>query len=175
MATIRFLFGSNRNITVPVLLAVSVFLILVLTTHPRNPRFVEVSGEGELRSYKQSSGDVAFTLRPGAFHSFKFVVPDDHTDASLKGQFSVAGQDKNGVEAFVLQGEDYTSWQDGYTTYRYYDSGNVRRGSVDVPLPIGTGTYYVVFTNRLPADDSKSVRTNMSLVFHRRWWPGTSQ
>jgi hypothetical protein len=176
MATTRFLFGSNRNIAISVLLAVLLLLMLWLTLHPRRRLFVQVHGEGELRSHTQSTGDVAFTLMPGAFCSFKFVVPSYHEDVSLKGTFSVVGRDGNGIETFVLNEGDYTSWQNGYTTYRYYDSGNVQQGSMDVPLLAdAAGTYYVVFNNRLPAATAKNVKANMSLAYYVRWWPGMDE
>jgi hypothetical protein len=171
MARIRILSSSSRDITILILCVVS-FLILVSAIHPRKPPFVELTGEGELRSHTQSTGDAAFTLSPGAFRSFKFVVPADHDNASLKGQYSVTEQYHDGIEAFVLNEGDYKSWQHGYTTYRNYDSGNVWHRTVAVPLPVDAGTYYVIFNNRLPASASKSVRTNMSLVYSSRWWPG---
>jgi hypothetical protein len=128
----------------------------------------------ELRSHSQSTGDVAFTLKPGAFHSFKFTVPSDHENASLKGTFSVAARNGNEIEVFVLNEEDYISWQNGYTTYRYYDSGSVWQGALDVPLLADTaGTYYIVFDNDTRAVTAINVRTNMALIYFTRWWPGT--
>jgi hypothetical protein len=177
MATTRFLFGSNRTVAVSVLLAVLLFLMLWATLHPRRSKFVQVRGEGELRSHVQSTGDVAFTLRPGAFYSFRFVVPNYHTDASLTGQFSVTGQDGNGIEAFVLNEKDYTSWRDGCTTYRYYDSGCVEQGSMDLPLLDAglVGAYYVVFNNGLPAAAADNVKAKMTLVYYTRWWRGVNE
>ncbi len=137
---------------------------------------MRVSGPGERRLHTKSTGDVAFMLRPGAFHAFKFVVPDYHEDAGLKGQFSVVERDANGIEAFVLNEEDYTSWQKGYTTYRYYDSGDVQQGYMDVPLLAwSAGTYYVVFQNRLPAKAPKTIKANLCLTYSTMWWPGMQE
>jgi hypothetical protein len=141
MATIRLVGCASRKVTISVLLAEILFLILVLAIHPQKPPFLILTGQGELRSHTQSTGDVAFTLGAGAFHTFKFVVPGEHTNASLKGAFSVTGQHKSKVEAFVLNEGDFQSWQNGDTTFRVYDSGNVRQGSMDVSFPIDTDTY----------------------------------
>jgi hypothetical protein len=166
---------AGPRFTISVLLVEIPFLILALAIHPQKPLFVEVTGEGELRSHTQSTGDVAFTLSAGAFHTFKFVVPSDHTDASLKGTFSVTGRRKSKVEAFVLNEGDYKSWLNGDTKFRVYDSGNVRQGSMDVSFPVDTGTYYVVFNNRSPVDAPTSVRAKMRLFYYSRWWPGMPQ
>jgi hypothetical protein len=91
MATIRLVGCASRKVTISVLLAEILFLILVLAIHPQKPPFLILTGQGELRSHTQSTGDVAFTLGAGAFHTFKFVVPGEHTNASLKGAFSVTG------------------------------------------------------------------------------------
>jgi hypothetical protein len=176
MSTTRFLSALYHSIAIATLIGVVVCVTVWVTTHPQRPVFLQVHGEGELRSYTQSTGDVTFTLMSRAFYPFKFVVPSNHMDVSLKVQFSVAGRDGNGIEAFVLNEGDYTSWQNGYTTYRYYDSGDVKQSAVNIPLRADTaGTYYVVFNNNLPGATAKNVKANMSLTYHTRWWPGMEE
>lgn len=175
VGTTRFLIWFIPHVAIVILLAVLLCLMVRVTTHPRRPVFVQAHGEGELRSHTQSTGDVAFTVMPGAFYSFKFVVPSYHADVSIKGQFSVADRD-HGIEAFVLNEQDYTGWQNGYTTYRYYDSGDVKQGAMDIPLRAdAAGTYYVVFNNNEPGATAKNVKTNMSLTYRTRWWPGMEE
>ena len=168
-------FWSNRKLPILVLLGVFLFLAFWAILRQPEPTFRQVPGSGPigLQSHSQSTGDVAFTLKPGAFHSFKFTVPGAHENASLKGKFSVAARSGNGVEAFVLNEEDYVSWQNGYTTYRYYDSGDVQQGVLDVPLlAAAAGTYYVVFDNDTRvAVTAINVNANMSLVYNTLQWP----
>jgi len=172
MATTR---PSWSDCKVPILIFLAAFLFLALwaMVRQREPTFRPVpGGPMELRSHSQSTGDVAFTLKPGAFRSFKFAVPLDHENASFKGKFSAA-RSGNGIEAFVLNEEDYISWQNGYTTYRYYDSGDVQQGVLDVPLLADTaGTYYVIFDNDTRTATAINVKANMNLIYYTRWWPG---
>lgn len=188
MAKTGIPFWSNRKLPILVLLGVFVFLaswvILwkpetkfrpVPGSGPPETRFRQVPGSGPigLRAHSQSTGDVAFALKPGAFHSFKFAVPHDHENASLKGKFSVETRSASTVEAFVLNEEDYISWQNGDTTYRYYDSGDVQQGVLDVPLLAeAADTYYVVFDNDTrAAARAIMVKANMSLIYYTTRWP----
>ena len=159
-----------------VLIAFALSLVVWRTLRPRKPLFIQVHGEGELRSHTRSTGDSTFTLSPGASWVVRLVVPSYHEDANLKGQFSVVGGDNSGIETFVLNEEDYVSWQNGYTTYRYYGNENVQQDTIDIPLLAdGAGIYYVVFNNRLPTTVAKTVKTNMSIVYRSRWWPGMDE
>lgn len=177
MATNRCPVRSIRRAVFWVLLPV--FLSLAVwqwTLHQRRPTFRMVTGPGELRLHTKSTGDVEFTLKPDAVYSFKFDVPGNHLDASLKGQFSVAPGSGGGIEVYVLSGEDYASWQNGYTTFRYYDSGNGSQGGMNVSLlSDSAGTYFVVFNNKVPSATAKRIRANMSVKYYTRWWPGLDE
>jgi hypothetical protein len=77
----------------------------------REPLFMQAPGHQEERLQTVSTGDLTFTVYPGAFHSLKFVVPPDHKDANLKGHFSVVTGGAEGIKAFLLNYEDYANWQ----------------------------------------------------------------
>jgi hypothetical protein len=42
-------------------------------------------------------------------------------------------------------------------------------------LADAAGTYYVVFSNRLPGATAKNVKASMSLVYYIRWWQGMDE
>jgi len=142
----------------------------------REPLFMQAPGHQEERLQTVSTGDVTFTVYPGASHSLKFVVPPDHKDANLKGHFSVVSEGADEIKAFLLNDEDYANWQKGYTTYRYYDSGSVRQAYLDVPL-LGwsAGAYYLVFDNRSQATTPKTITANLHLTYSVMWWPGKKE
>jgi len=169
-------FWSNGKLPISVILGVFLLLASRAVVWKPETTFRQVPGSGPigLQSQSQSTGEVAFTLKPGAFHSLKFTVPRDHENASLKGKFSVATRSASTVEAFVLNEEDYISWQNGYTTYRYYDSGDVQQGVLDVTLLAeAADTYYVVFDNDTRAAATAiMVKANMSLIYYTARWPG---
>jgi hypothetical protein len=151
-------------------------LCAIWTSRPREPLFMQVPGHLDERLHTVSTGDVTFSIYPGAFHSLKFVVPPDHKDANLKGHFSVASGGADGIQAFLLNEEDYANWQKGYTTYRYYDSGSVRQVNLDVPLLAwSAGAYYMIFDNQSPAQTPKTITANLSLTYSAMWWPGKEE
>jgi len=139
----------------------------------REPLFMQAPGHQEERLQTVSTGDVNFTVYPGAFHSLKFVIPPDHKDANLKGHFTVVTGGAEGIKAFLLNDEDYANWQKGDTTYRYYDSGSVRQAYLDVPLLAwSAGTYYLVFDNQSQATTPKTITANLNLTYSTTWWKG---
>jgi len=149
---------------------------LILSSRPRKPLFTQAPGHQEERLHTVSTGDVTFSIYPGAFHSLKFEVPPDHKEAKLKGHFSVVSGGADGIQAFLLNEEDYANWQKGYTTYRYFDSGSVRQANLDVPLLAwSAGAYYLVFDNQSPAQTPKTVTANLSLSYSAMWWPGKKE
>jgi hypothetical protein len=142
----------------------------------REPLFMQAPGHQEERLHTVSTGDVTFTVYPGAFHSLRFVVPPGHKDADLKGHFSVVSEGAEGIKAFLLNEEDYASWQKGYTTYRYYDSGRVRQAYLDIPLLAwSAGAYYLVFDNQSHATTPKTITANLNLTYSVMWWPGKKE
>jgi hypothetical protein len=164
----------NRCAVVSGLLAVVVFCALWLS-RPRKPLFRPAPGHQEERLYTVSTGDVNFSLHASAFHSLKFVVPPHRGRANLKGRFFVVGN-TDGIEAFLVNEEDYGNWQSGRTTFRYYDSGTARKGTLDVPLLAwSAGVYYLVFENRSATKTPKSIQANFSLTYSGMWWPSKTE
>jgi hypothetical protein len=102
---------------------------------------------------------------------------DDHFIRADPGavQFFVVGN-TDGIEAFLVNEQDYGNWQSGYTTFRYYDSGTVQKGTLDVPLLAwSTGVYYLVFENRSREKTPKGIQANFNLTYSDMWWPGKTE
>jgi hypothetical protein len=136
---------------------------------------MQAPGHQEERLYTVSTGDVSFSLNAGAFHSLKFVVPPHLRAANLKGKFFVVGN-TDGVDAFLVNEVDYGNWQSGYTTFRYYDSGSVLKGTLDVPLlDWSGGVYYLVFENHSTEKTPKSIQANVDLTYIDMWWLGKTE
>jgi hypothetical protein len=179
VAPTRYLPESNRRIAV--LIAIALYLVW-WGTQSRRPVFTSVSiiGEPAVRSHTESTGNVVFTLLPGAFYSFKFAVPthplgDSKFDPRIEGTFSADNADGDGISVFVLNKDDFNSWQKGYTTYRYCDSESVAHGNLGVRLSNwSAGTYYVVFQNERGAG-AKTVTANLQLAYTTIQWPGMAE
>jgi hypothetical protein len=164
----------NWRAVVSGLVAVIILYALWLS-RPRKPLFRPVPGHQEERLYTVSTGDVSFSLRASAFHSLKFVLPPHRGGANLEGRFFVVGN-TDGIEAFLVNEQDYGNWQSGYTTFRYYDSGTVQKGTLDVPLLAwSTGVYYLVFENHSREKTPKSIQANFNLTYSDMWWPGKTE
>jgi len=164
---------SSRRITILILVAFAFCVAVWQVGRPRPMLFKQVHGPGELHVHTMSTGEMTFALMPGAFYSLKFDLPEHYRDAAIKGVFAVAKRNASAIRAFVLNAEDFASWQKGYTTYRFYDSGDVQHADVDVPLRVwSNGTYYVVFQNPAGAREEAYVNANFKLIYSTLWFPG---
>jgi hypothetical protein len=104
------------------------------------------------------------------------VVPKDQLNVTLQGHFSVGEGNENDIEVYVLSDLDYTNWQNGYTTFRFYDSGKVAGGDMNVSLLADPAwTYYMVFNNRFSAATPKYIQANMTLRYCSFSSPGIEE
>ena len=76
-----------------------------------------------------------------------------------------------GVEAYVLSDAAFTVWSSGYSAQSQYESGPVAGATINAPLPLGSGVYYVVFSNK-NSPRAKIVRAVVTLQY-KSWLPGT--
>lgn len=70
----------------------------------------------------------------------------------------------------VLTESAFTVWQKGTKADSLYDSGQVSRADVRVPIPPGEQFYYVVFNNRASQATVKRVDARLMLDFGS-WLP----
>ena len=91
-----------------------------------------------------------FTITPGKYVFFKFVVPQKSQKVTVEGNFQV-NADKGDTEIFLLTADAFTVWQDNRQFRSLYDSGRVKSGTLDVTLPprdeTAPAVYYIVFSN----------------------------
>lgn len=123
-----------------------------------------------------------FSISPHSFRYYTFRLPAKAKDIFLTGQFTAAEGAKlralpsssenrteaTGIEVLVLTESSFALWQKGTKAASLYDSGQVSRADVRVPIPPGEQLYYVVFNNR--AVQSTVKRVDARLVLHFGGW-----
>lgn len=123
-----------------------------------------------------------FSVSPHSFRYYTFRLPAKAKDVFLTGQFTAAEGAKlralpsssgdrteaAGIDMLVLTESAFTVWQKGTKADSLYDSGQVSRADVRVPIPPGEQLYYVVFNNR--ASQFTVKRVDARLVLHFGSW-----
>jgi uncharacterized OB-fold protein len=129
-------------------------------------------------SQERSITDSSFSVKPGGFSFYKFVVPSGALNATVRGELNSAAvpvRNSNGpanedVEVYLLSDAAFVVWRNGYSAGAEYESGRITQGKVDVQLPAGAGVYYLVFSNRFSPQTAKLVHANL-LLFYKSWLP----
>lgn len=126
----------------------------------------------EAGSGAHTEGITEKTLTVGAhsYSSFKFAVPPGAVNITVTGQFTTKDAAGNEIQAYVLSDEAFVTWRNGYAISPYYDSGKVLQGSIRAELPVGEGTYYLVFNNNFSPKAAKTIQTEVTLRYNT-WWP----
>jgi Double zinc ribbon len=114
--------------------------------------------------------DSAFTVKPRTFSPYKLSVPAGISDAVVSGQFNTAAITDQQIEVFVFSESGFVTWQNGYSTTTYYESGKVQQGKIDASLPSAAGIYYVVFSNKSSGKAPITIRATVSLRYNK-WMP----
>ena len=103
-----------------------------------------------------------FTVNAGSYADYNFTVPSYFSEVWVDGTFTVSDVVVNGLRVYVMDGGNFTNWQNGQTANRYYDSGQVSSGNVTTTT-LPSGTYYLVFDNTFSAV-SKNVTADVSIL-----------
>lgn len=111
-----------------------------------------------------------FSVNAHSFSSYKFTVPSGAVNVFVSGQFSATSGPGNEVEVYVLSDDAFVTWRNGYAISPYYDSGKVSQGAIHAMLPLGAGTYYLVFSNNFSVKTAKAVQADVTLHYNT-WWP----
>lgn len=117
-------------------------------------------------------------VKPQSFAYYEFTVPPGAVNVGVTGQFSTEGRpDKKGnnasdnnIETLVLTDSAFVVWRNGYTTGSRYESDRVPQGTINAPLPAGSGIYYLVFSNRFSQRTEKTVHATV-LLHYQTWVP----
>jgi hypothetical protein len=91
-----------------------------------------------------------FTVNAGSYADYNFTVPSEFSKAWVDGTFTVSDDAMNDIIVYVMNGGNFTHWQNGGSVNKYYDSGQVGAGDVTTMI-LPSGTYYLVFDNTFSA------------------------
>jgi len=124
-----------------------------------------------------------FTVSAHNFRYYKFSLPEGSVHVSIVGQFASTSveakiakpkaktPDTDGdIEVYVLSEPAFAVWQNGYATSSVYESGRVPKGDLQAELPAGAGVYYLVFSNKYAAKESKNINATI-LLRYKSWVP----
>ena len=122
------------------------------------------------RTPDQTIIDHTFTVGPRGFRFYKISLPAGSSHMAVAGKFSVAGDNSdNTVEVLVMNEDQFTLWQTGAQSHAIFESGRATQGDVQSDLPTGSGTYFLVFSNKFSTSGLKKITAGFVLR-HRNWW-----
>lgn len=107
----------------------------------------------------------AFTLKAGQGIHYTFKLPPNASSVQVEGTFSASGGGGNDVEVYLMSEDDFVNWHNNHSINPFYNSGRITQSTLNVNLPSGTGTYYLVFTNRFSLLTPKAVQTSIRLHY----------
>jgi hypothetical protein len=79
----------------------------------------------------------------------------------VRGNFEV--QEGETIRVFIADEPNYGYWLDNHTIAKYYDSGQVNSGEIDIVIE-ASGKFYVVYDNTV-SDIPKNVTTSIDYAF----------
>ena len=178
--------ARRQRRVVPLLLLVLVLLGAVLWALTSKGPAAQQVQEFVHWSQEQTIIDSSISVNPHSFSPHMFTVPPGALDVSVNGEFSALATSPHnrsgnvnesvkdhdpGIEAYVLSDEAFTVWSTGYAAQSQYESGPVAGSTINAPLPLGAGVYYVVFSNK-NSPRAKTVHAVVTLQY-KSWLPGT--
>jgi hypothetical protein len=167
----------KRRIVLWTLLAL--FLAAIAWAAFSNNPFAGIIQEFAGRKHDQIVLQKSFSIAPRSFRYYTFSLTADSSKMSVIGQFSATpengsagsdGSNDSGIEFYVLNETAFDAWSHGQDASFIYDSRPVASGKVQVELPAGAGTYYLVFSNKSAPKTAKSIRATV-LLHHKSWLP----
>ena len=120
------------------------------------------------QQHKESTGNIAFTVRAMGSNNYKFNVPAGALDVTLKGHFAASGGSGNDIEVFVVSEDEFVNWQNGHPTKPLYNSGKVTQDSINLTLSSDATNYYAVFSNKFSLLTPTAVQASIDLNFYTR-------
>lgn len=118
--------------------------------------------------HDQTILDTPIAVSAHNFRYYKFTLPEGSVHVSIVGQF--ASTSDGDIEVYVLSEPAFAVWQNGYATSSVYESGRVSKGEMQAELPAGAGVYYLVFSNKYAAKESKNINATI-LLRYKSWVP----
>jgi hypothetical protein len=105
------------------------------------------------------------TVDAGDYEYYQFTVPPGAANVEAYGSFTVSGGSGNDIVVLIMNLIEFFNWENGHQTGAYYDSGQLTASNFDVPLPSGSGTYCLVYSNTFSIMNQKSVNTEANLSY----------
>jgi hypothetical protein len=105
------------------------------------------------------------TVNANEYEYYQFYVPSGATNVRVQGSFTASGGSGNDVAVLIMDSTDFINWQNGHQASAYYSSGQLTTSSFDAPLPSGSGTYYLVYSNTFSIISQKNVNTQANLSY----------
>jgi hypothetical protein len=109
--------------------------------------------------------NTAFTVGAAHRQAYKFDVPSDATSIKLNGHFAATGGANNSIEVFLTNRDGIVNLNNHHPYKRFYFSGRVTTDSIDVDLPTGADTYYLVFDNSFALMIPRAVQANAMVTY----------
>ncbi len=104
-------------------------------------------------------------VNPGSYSYVWFSVPSNAIDVRLTGYLTAAGGSGNDVKVYVMDYSDFVNYENGHSFSTYYWTGQQTSFNLNVGLPSGAGTYYVIFDNTFSIFSSKTVTGTLTLTY----------
>jgi len=119
---------------------------------------------GGERTFQQAVFDGTITISAGGYYDIPFPWGNNFR---LVVSFTVSGSSENNIVVLILVDRAYTDWVSGHEVTALYSSGQVTKGTFNVPikLPSGGYTYHVVYSNRF-STLTKRVATTVNIEYH---------
>jgi hypothetical protein len=109
--------------------------------------------------------DREFSIEAASGIDFKFSVPAGASDVRIEGTFNVIGGNPSEVAVFLFSSSEFPRWRNQEPATTLYESGRTQQGTLNVPLPSGAGSYYLVFSNHFPLSTPKEVQASIRLLY----------
>jgi hypothetical protein len=107
-------------------------------------------------------GDV--TVDPGMIKYYNFSVPENATDALVRGQFEAAGGSGNDIVACLATRIEFKNWENDHQSQCIYYSGQVTAGEIHT-ASLPPGDYTLGFSNAMSVITPKVVSGNVQLTY----------
>lgn len=100
----------------------------------------------------QKTVEKALTVQASGYTWYDFNFNET---TNLKGRFRASGGNRNDIEVYIMDADNFENWKNGNQARTYYNSGRVTVANFNVRL--AEGNYYMVFNNRWSIMTPKAV------------------
>ena len=103
-----------------------------------------------------------FALAPGQDVEWNFEVPTICGDVHVRGDFQAG---PGPVEMFIADEAGFIAWKQQQQVKKYYESGLVAQGQVNLGLPSQPRMYYLVFSSPRSPSIAQEIRADIRLHY----------